>query len=148
MRLLVPRFDVYLVRLLGGGHLLPRAKVLLNLGGTVSDTPQVPGLDKLLTRELTLDLFKPPQRERIRGEVVRLSALGLNQRQIAAALAERPKLPAVQRALALHRKMQELGLASPYVPILTPPEDYAKLRRHRNPKYSYQPLDDYQRPAL
>ena len=78
----------------------------------------MPGLGELLTRELTLDLFeRPPQRERIRVEAVRLAAEHVPQRQIAARLTdERPKLPVVQQALALDRKMKELGLETPVCP--------------------------------
>ncbi|MEN6495885.1 MAG: hypothetical protein ABFD16_16510, partial [Thermoguttaceae bacterium] len=157
MRLLVSEFHVYLVRLLDGGHPLPRAKIKLTLGGIVPDTQHVPGLDDLLTRELTLDLFeRPPQRERIREEATCLAAQGLTQRQIAVRLAEwptaqlpeRPKLPVVQRALALDRLMKEQGLDSPYVPLLEPPEDYPKLRRHKNAKYRFRPREDYERSVI
>jgi len=44
--------------------------------------------------------------------------------------------------------MRELGLTSPYVLVTEPPEDYPKLRRHRNPKYSFRPREGYVRPAL
>ena len=150
MRQLVPNFYVYLVRLVDGGHPLPRAKVKLTLAGIVPDAQAVPGLGELLTRELTLDLFeRPPQRERIRAEAVRLAADGVFQRDIATRLAdERPKQPVVQKALALDRKMREMGLETPYVLVTEPPEDYPKLRRHRNPKYRFQPRDGYERPAI
>src|SRR5262249_53347648 len=54
LRPLVPQFDVYLVRLCDGGHLLPRARVELALSGVVPDAKHVPGLGQLLKRELTL----------------------------------------------------------------------------------------------
>jgi hypothetical protein len=138
------------MRLVDGGHPLPRAKVKLSLAGIVPDAQLVPGLEELLTRELTLDLFeRPPQRERIRAEAVRLAAQGLAQRQIVRQLTEeKPKLPVVQKALALDRKMKELGLESPYALVTEPPDDYAKLRRHKNSKYRFQPRDGYQRPAI
>ena len=150
MRQLVPEFYVYLVRLVDGGHPLSRAKVKLTLAGIVPDAQLVPGLGEMLTRELTLDLFeKPPQRERIREEVVRLAAERIPQRQIAARLTEeKPKLAAVQKVLALDQKMKELGLETPYVLVTEPPEDYPKLRRHKNPKYRFQPREGYQRPAI
>jgi hypothetical protein len=100
MRQLVPEFRVYLVRLCDGGHLLPRAKVKLALGSMIPDAGSVPGLDNFLLKELTLDLFEPPQRERIREAAVRLAAQGLEQRQIAQRLPEKATQPAVQRALA------------------------------------------------
>jgi hypothetical protein len=148
LRPLVPRLDVYLVRLCDGGHLFPRARVELALGGGVPDARHVPGLGQLLRRERTLDLFEPPQRERIRAEAVRLAAHGLRQRKIAARLPGKPTPTAVQRALALHEKMSGLGLATPYLPVLEPPPDYPKLRRHKNGKYRFRPLPGYQPRAL
>jgi hypothetical protein len=63
LRHIVPDFHVFLVRLCDGGHLFPRARIKLNLGGIVPDIKHVAGIDGLLTRELTVDLFeRPPQR--------------------------------------------------------------------------------------
>lgn len=36
-----------------------------------------------------------------------------------------------------------LGLTSPLVQVLSPPDDYAKLRRHKNAKYRFLPLEGY-----
>ena len=150
MRLIVPEFYVYLVRLVDGGHPLPRAKVKLSLAGSVADFALVPGLVELLTREVTIDFFeKPPQRERIRVEAVRLTAEEVPQRGIAALMPnEQPRQATVQHALDLNRKMTELGLPSPYVLVTEPPGDYPKLRRHKNAKYRFQPRESYQRPSL
>jgi hypothetical protein len=148
MRQLVPEFHVYLVRLCDGGHLLPRAKVKLNLAGIIPDVAQVPGMEAMLTRELTLDLFDPPQREQVRAEAVRLTSEGLTQRQITQRIPDKPTQTAVQRALALDRKMRGLGLSTPYVTVLEPPADYTKLRRHLNPKYQFKPLEGYIPPAI
>jgi len=150
LRQLVPEFHVYLVRLCDGGHLLPRVRIKLDLAGHVAGMEHVPELEQMLTRVITLDLFKrPPQRERIREDVVRLAAGNVPQRQIARQLKdENPKLPVVQKAIALHRKMHELGLDSPYVPVTEPPDDYPKLRRHKNLKYWFEPLEGYERPSL
>ncbi|MEI8373280.1 MAG: hypothetical protein WCJ35_10665 [Planctomycetota bacterium] len=149
MRQLVPEFHVYNVRLLDGGHLLPRARVKLALGGNVPDIEHVPGLSDLLTKVVTLDLFeRPPQRERIRENAVRLALQGMKQRQIAAQLEERPRLPAVQRALALDQLMRDREQTSPYTLVTEPPDDYAKLRRHKSPKYQFQPREGYERPAI
>ncbi len=155
LRQLVPGFHVYLVRLCDGGHPLPRAKVRLALDGIVPDAKHVPGLEELLKRELTIDLFdRPPQRERIREMAVALTAEGkLTQRQIAREIMRRlPERkvtqPAVQNALALDRQMRELGLETPYVLLEEPPNDYFKLRRHLNPKYRFEPREGYQRPPI
>ncbi len=143
LRQIVPEFDVYLVRLIDGGHLMPRAYVKMKFSGIAADVARVPELDDMLTRVMTIDLFEPPQRERIRTEAVRLESEGLMQRQIAQAIEEGPKQAAVQNALNLHRQMNEQGLVSPYIIVRKPPEDYRKLRRYRHDRYEFKPLDGY-----
>jgi hypothetical protein len=145
---LAPEFSVYLVRSLDGGHLLPRARVRLHLGATLPGIEELPDVRHLLTRELTLDLFEPPQRLRILPESVRFAASGLSQVQIAQQLTERATATAVGRALALAKEMEGQGLTDPLLVIESPPDDYRKLRRHKNPKYLFQPLEGYERPTL
>ena len=65
----------------------------------------------------------------------------LNHAQIAAKLGITKT--AVQRAFTLQRKMNELGLTDPYVPVLEPPADYTKLRRHKHHRYEFKPLEDW-----
>jgi hypothetical protein len=146
MRQLVPNIHVYLVRSIDGGHLLPRARVELVLSGIVPDARHVPGLDELLTRTITVDLFDPPQREQIRLEAVRLAAQGMEQREIARRLGVTQ--PAVGNALALARAMRERGLESPYVLVTEPPVDYPKLRRHGHRLYRFEPVERYEPPVL
>jgi hypothetical protein len=148
MRQLVSEFSIYVVRLCDGGHPLPRAKLKVNLAGSFSDIGRVPDLEQLLAREFTLDLFRPPQRERIREEVMRLTAEGMSQRRIGQKLAEKATQPAVQNAIALHGKMQELGLGTPYVVLSEPPADYPKLRRHKNERYEFSLREGYTRPVI
>ncbi len=127
---------------------MPRARLKLAFNGIATDIARVPALDEMLTRVVTVDLFKPPQRERIREESVRLEAAGRQQRQITRHLPEWPTQTAVFNALALHRQMVSLGLASPYVTVREPPDDYKKLRRHKNRKFRFTPLDGYLPPEL
>lgn len=150
-RLLVPEFFVYSVRLWDGGHLLPRALLTVDLAAGFPDVRMVPFLAGLLRCKVSLDLFdRPPQRDRIRDEVVRLAALRpkWSQARIDAILSERVKQPVVQKALALQQTMEVLGLTSPYVLGDSPRDDYPKLRRHKPPRYELDPLDGYVRPAL
>lgn len=148
IRELVPEIYVYQVRLIDGGHLLPRAKIRLNLAGSIPDAATSPELQQLLSQELTLDLFEPPQRELIRPEAVRLAAAGLEQRQIARQLEGVISQAAVWNALKLNQQMLDLGLSSPYVFLEEPPEDYHKLCRHKNKKYSFRAKPGYQRLSL
>ena len=142
MRQLVPEFTVYLVRLCDGGYLLPRARGKLALASIIPDADQVPGVNELLARELTLDLFEPPQWEQIRDQAARLAAAGLDQRAIAR------QLPGTPTQTALDRIMWEQGRDTPYVVVTGPPPDYPKLRRHRNAKYRFEPAKGYERPEI
>ncbi len=148
MRSLVPEFCVYLVRLCDGGHLLPRAKVRLNLAGKFPDVNLLPGLHELVTRELTLDLFLPPARELIRPEVVRLASEGVMQRDMQRVLSGNPTLAVIRDAILLQDSMRSQGLEDPYVTVFEPPDDYTKLRRHKHSQYVFKALDGYERPAL
>lgn len=141
LRKLVPKFEVIAMRLCDGGHVVAGARLTLALDGFVPDAELVPGLGSILTREVTINLSEPPQRERIRVEAVALAQQGYNSEQIARMIAERPSSTAVQRALKLQRRMEELGLDSPYVVLDAPPEDYTKLRRHKNRRYRFLPVD-------
>jgi hypothetical protein len=148
LRKLVPDFHVFVVQRCNGGNLVPRAKIKLDLSGIAPDLQHVSGLMELLTREMTVELFQPTQRERIREEAVRLAAQGVGQREIALQIAEHPTQTAVYNALALERKMRAMGLDSPYAMVLEPPENCNKPRRHKHPRYEFQMVEGYQRPPL
>jgi transposase len=74
-----------------------------------------------------------------RERVVELRATGMTERQVAERLGITQT--AAQRAAALDRRMRQLGTADPYQPVQGPPADYNKLRRHRHPRYRFEPLD-------
>lgn len=147
LRQLVPEFDVFLVQLLDGGNPLPRARIKLSLGGTIEGFSQFPEFDGLLERDLTIDLFDPPRRERIRSEAARLAAEGLTPPQIAAKLGDSRAIT-VKAARALHHQMISGGHASPYIVLDAPPENFPKLRRHRSSKYRFEPIPGYVRRPL
>lgn len=152
LRKVCPDVFVHLVRLCDGGHFLPRARVWVTLDGIMPDAALIPGLDGLLRREVTFDLFELTQRERIRSDAVQWKVTGLGPKAIAAKIAEttveRPTATAVQNALALDARMKTLGLFSPLINVLEPPDDYTKLRRHKNGKYKFTPLVGYIPPPL
>ncbi len=151
MRSLISSFHVYLVRLVDGGHFFSRAKVVLNLAGTFPDINLVPALHTLVTKEVTIDLWDvPQQREQIRLQAVRLAESdgSLTYEQIGQLTAPQVSDTAVGRALGLHKQMLASSLTDPWVVVHEPPDDYTKLRRHKNPEYQFQPLDGYTRPEL
>ena len=69
-------------------------------------------------------------------------------RDMSCGLPGNPTQAAISKAIQLNRMMVSLGLASPYVLQLKPPDDYGKLRRHKNPRYAFEPLEGYERPTL
>lgn len=148
MRDLVPEFYVYLVRPCDGGHPAPRIQARLNLSGSFPDARLVDGFESMVSSTVTLDVFDPPQRVRILPQAVELSARGYKQRDACRLIDEAPTQPAFQNALALHLKMQELGLTSPYLILRAPPDDYAKLRRHKANHFQFQPLEGYEPPEV
>jgi len=144
MRNWIPRIVVAPYRLFDGGQIVLRASFWLNLVALVPDAKHLQGVEEVLSQQLEVDLFDPPnERDRYRERVIEMKAQDgkLNQTQIAANLGITKT--AVQRAFALQRKMDELGLTDPYVPVLEPPEDYKKLRRHKHHRYEFKPLKDW-----
>ncbi len=139
IRKLIPKFTVFPVRLCDGGHIYQRAKFTLNLSPLLQVDNAL--VVQSLKRELVVDLFDVPQREAFREQVIVLNAARLKQRDIGKELGITQ--PAVQNALALQRKMDELGIVDPYVRVMSPPEDYKKLRMHKHPRYRFTPLDGF-----
>ena len=140
MHELIPQIVVYPYRLCDGGAIVLRAKFTLSLASLLPPAQRLENVDEVLRRVLVVDLFDPPQREAYRLRVMALKVQGLKERQIAMQLGITQT--AVQRAAALQRLMNDAGLIDPYVPVLEPPDDFKKLRRHKHPRYKFEPLPD------
>jgi DNA invertase Pin-like site-specific DNA recombinase len=145
LRRLIPRIVVSPFRLCDGGHPVLRARFTLSLAPLVPPAAELGRLAGALERALVVDLFDPPQREAYRVPVVELTANRLTQREIAWELGI--TLPAVQKAVALARRMDELRTSDPYLPLTAPPDDFERLRRHQHPRYRFEPLDGLAAPA-
>ena len=142
LRGLIPRIMVFPFRLCDGGHPVLRARFTLRLTSLLPESSHRDRVAGTLERFLEVDLTNPPQREEYRERVCELTAAGtMTQRQIAAELGI--DQPTVQRALALDRLLAKLGRTDPYVPLIEPPEDYARMRRHHHPRYRYTPLPGF-----
>jgi DNA invertase Pin-like site-specific DNA recombinase len=138
LRRLIPRIVVRPYRLCDGGDPGLRAGFRLSLAPLLPPTPSLENLAGALARELVVDLFDPPQREAYRVPVMALTACGLTQREIAWELDITQT--AVQRAVALARRMEQLDLKDAYQCLAAPVGDDKQYRRHLHPRYRFDPL--------
>lgn len=143
IRKLVSRIVVFPVRLIDGGHVVPSARFVLNLGPLVPQSDLLPNLNGVLRRHMVVDLFDPPQRVRFREQAMaekngHAPGVRPTERQIAQKLGITQS--AVQYAVALDHKMRELGVTAAYEILEQPPADYTKLRRHKHPRFRFEPL--------
>ncbi len=73
--------------------------------------------------------------------VMELAANGLKQRDIAWQLDITQT--AVQRAVALHGRKEEMKILDPYLRVESPPENEDRFSRHRHPRFRFEPLPGY-----
>jgi DNA invertase Pin-like site-specific DNA recombinase len=138
LKALIPDLHACPYQLCGGGAVVLRAKLTLNLAALL---PAELGWDsppQAFRQELLVDLFEPPQPVRYRAEVVARRARGETEAQVARAL-DITKT-AAQRAAALDRLLRELGITDPYQPLDSPPAT-AGFRRHLHRRYRFEPLN-------
>jgi DNA invertase Pin-like site-specific DNA recombinase len=146
MRAWIPRIAVVPVKPCLGGRPVPRAYLHFDL------TPLLPwqmngdAPGSVFRRNVCVDLFNLPQREALRPQIVELTRKGIAQREIARQLGIH--LPVVQRAMALQRRMDELGITDPFVHITTPPPDDNRWRRHRHQRFRADSLNGYPIPEI
>jgi hypothetical protein len=141
MRAMIDRIAVLPYRLFDSEALVLRAHFKLGLASQLAPSLRTPSVVSATEAELVVDLFEPPQRVRHRSEIIGMRAQGISEGEVACRLGI--TRTAAQRAAKLHRQMQELGIDDPYRPILEPPPDCPKLRRHRHPRYRFEPLEGF-----
>jgi hypothetical protein len=138
LRKMIPRIVVFPVRLCDGGAIVMRATFRLQVSNLLPEQGSHEALRQPLEKILSVDLFDHPQRELFRTRVVEARAKGKTERAIAADLGI--TVTAAQKAAALQRTMDELGITDPYVRVNDPPEDSRKMRRNRHSAYRFEPL--------
>lgn len=145
MRKVVDDFYVLPFQLIGGGHPQPKCTFRLNFSTLLAGSdPQVLRQIQCLNVDCVVDLTTNPQYERIREDVVRMRSEGLTEKSIAAQLGVTDT--AVQHAASLHRKMEALGLKSPWIPVLTEDAVRKVFKRIRHVRYQFQPLPGFEQP--
>jgi len=138
LRKMVLRIVVFPHQLVDGGKVVLRAKFRLQLANLISDQRASEVLSTSLERVLEVDLFDPPQRAQFRVEVAAARSRGETEKKIAARIDI--AYAAVQRAAALQRQLDAMGIEDPYVLLTSPPADGGKLKRHKNRRYYFDPL--------
>lgn len=139
LRKLIDRIVVLPFQHCDGSSPVLRAYFELNLASLL---PHIPGMESLsvaLRKAMVVDLFDPPQREAFRTEATALIASGMNQRKAAKILGITST--AVQRAQALNKKMEQSGITDPYIQLSEPPPENTKIRRHKHPRYRFNPVE-------
>tara|TARA_R110002020_G_scaffold129100_1_gene289278 strand:- start:779 stop:1210 length:432 start_codon:yes stop_codon:yes gene_type:complete len=99
---MITNFIVEPVRLIDGGHIELQRRFQLNLAKLFPDDQLAECFKAPLTRQITLKLFNPPQREEFRNPVVTRRNQGEKEHEVAIAL--NITQTAVQRAAALQRR--------------------------------------------
>jgi hypothetical protein len=142
LRRLIPEFTMTLVRMVDNGRLYPRANLVFDLSGVTPDAARAQDYAALLRRPVTVDLFVPPLRERIRVAAVHLREQGMALKKIPPHLPETASWTVVRQALEVNRLMRELGLTSPYLLVTEMPAD-SFYRRWKHPRYRFEPRPGY-----
>ena len=145
MRCIIPKIVVFPCRRCDGNKVVLRARFRLHLEGLLPDRQVKEMLSEQLERTLDVDLFEPCQRAKFRERVVAMRAsvnpqTGRRYTYLEIGPALGITDTAAQYAAELQREMDKLGIDDPYIPITKPPED-GKLKRHLNPRYSFEPLE-------
>lgn len=139
MKLLIPKITVRPYRCCDDGEPVYRAKFTVYLAHLLPENRSREILDEALQRTLVVDLFEPPQRVAYRERIV---AARHHMTEREAAETHGLTVTAAQYAARLNRRMNELGLIDPYVPVTTPPSECRRFRRHLHPRYRFEPLPE------
>ena len=144
LRQLIDRIVVRPFQHCDGGSPVLKAYFELNLASLYPHIPGMESLSPALRKTMVVDLFDLPQREAFRKEATALIASGMNQREAAKILGITST--AVQRAQALDKKMKELGITDPYIKLNEPPPENSKIKRHKHPRYEFNPVEHPDQP--
>lgn len=145
MRQLIPKIVVWPVQSCQGGKVYMRSKFKFQIANLLADANTRELLAEQLERVLSVDLFEPSQfilhRERImelRSSINPKTGRKYTERQAANVVGITHT--AAQRAAKLQRAMDDLGLVDPMIQITEPPANNGRYKRHKHPRYSFDPL--------
>ncbi|HUQ69939.1 MAG TPA: hypothetical protein VM165_10470, partial [Planctomycetaceae bacterium] len=138
LRQLVPDLCIVPYQVCDGSDILPRAEFTLTLvpllPPALANTPEA----AQVTRRLVVTLCPVSKALQHHAAVTELKAQGLREHEIGQRLGMAQS--AVHRSLRLHRLMTSEGLAEPLVRLTELPARTNRLRRHRHPRFRFEPL--------
>ncbi len=135
LRKWIPSIYVMPCRLLQLGQPVQRAYFTLDLASFLPCQAYREKFGHLLRKEMVVDLFDMPAREKLRVQIVKLKREGYQHRQIATMLGTYTQT--VHLALELQAEMDAMGITDPVLPILEPPANDNKWRRHRHVRFRF-----------
>ncbi|MFT3883355.1 MAG: hypothetical protein QM703_27335 [Gemmatales bacterium] len=138
LRKWIPVIHVKPYRLLQHGQPVQRAFFKLDLTTFLPCKAYQQKFGHMLQKQVVVDLFDMPAREKLRPEIVRLKKEGYQHRQIAARLGTFTQT--VFLALKLQAEMDALGITDPVLPLLEPPTNDNKWVRHKHVRFQFKPL--------
>ena len=97
---------------------------------------------ELLQFDRIVDLAKKPKRLRFLNDVVRMVNTGEKHADVAEKLGIFKT--EVSYAMALHRRMQELGVADPWIPVVDESQAARYFKRVRNSVFKFEPLEGFE----
>lgn len=137
MAKIVPKIVVFPLQIIDGGRAYCRATFRMRLGNFLTDPATREALQLPLERVVTVDLFEPPQRTNHLNDIRTMRRDGCTEKEVAKTLGI--TITAAQRAAAIGREMERLGLDEPYK-LLRSPDGVPKLTRHLHKRYKFDPL--------
>lgn len=141
LRKWISKIHVWPYQLLRQGQPVQRAFFTLDLTSFLPCKAYQQKFGHVLQKQMVVDLFEMPAREKLRPQIVKLKKEGYQHRQIASMLGTYTQT--VHLALQLQREMDERGLPHALLPIQEPPCNSNKWTRHKHVRFQFKPLQGY-----
>jgi hypothetical protein len=145
LAIVIPDMFVVPYRTVDGGDIVPRVEFRVALTSLLPEELRDQEAAAVLQRDCVVTVGPVSQRVAHRQQAAELRSEGLTIRQVSKRLSI--AYSAAERALRVHRLMKERGLDEPYLRITEIEDDMNRLRRHRSPRFRFNPLDGFPRNA-
>lgn len=137
MKSVITEFFVLPYQLADGGHIQPRITFCVCLSALVEQTDL-----ELLQFDRIVDLAKKPKRLIFLNDIVRLVNAGHKHNDVGEQLGIFKT--EVSNGMRLHRRMKELGVTDPWVPVTRVDEAKRSFKRVRNKLFKFEPLEGFE----